>query len=76
MNADFDLENNDLFYGLWLLLRINKIIKEHGNISSIFNHNIHVLNIWCHQNDANDLCIFYQIGSICWLIFTGCWKMD
>lgn len=48
-----------MFYCLGLLLRLNKIIKEKClYISLRFNHNIHILNIWYHQNNANDLCIF------------------
>lgn len=71
------LGKSAMFHCLWLLLWLNKVIKEHClYVSQQFNHNIHKLNIWYHQNNANDLCIFYQTGSICWLIFTGCWKVD
>lgn len=76
-NVDFDSERTAMLYSLGLLLKFNKIIKENCvYISLKFKHSIHISNIWYHQNNANDLRIFYQIGSICWVIFTGCWKMD
>lgn len=60
------LEKTAIFYCCQLLLQLNKIIKEHClYICLKFNHNIRILNIWYHQNNANDLHIFYQIGSIC-----------